>query len=94
MSKNEIELQNKLRELLGHDQVKVHASGAHLLIELIEDDKPETIARLTLVRPNLYVAAFKTHRGRWEPLPAEGDILEVAELVVDMLRPYFDINRF
>jgi hypothetical protein len=94
MQKEEIKLENKLRDLLGHDQVKVHPSGAHLLIKLIEDGKPETIARLTRVRPNFYVAAFKTHKGRWEPLPAEGDLLEVAEIVIDMLRPYFDINRF
>lgn len=94
MSKNEMELQNKLRTLLGHDQVEVHASGAHLLIQLIEDDILETIARITLIRPNLYGAAFRTSKGRWEPLPVEGNLLEVAELVTDMLRPYFDVSKF
>lgn len=94
MSKNEIELQNRLRTLVGHDQVEVHSSGAHLLIQLIEDKTSETIARLTLIGPNLYGAAFRTHKGRWEPLPVEGDLLEVTEVVVDMLRPYFDINKY
>jgi hypothetical protein len=93
-TKNEIELKNKLRGLLGHDQVEVQSSGAHLLLQLIEDDSHETIARLTKIGPNLYGAAFRTHTGRWEHLPVEGNLLEAAELVVDMLRPYFDINKY
>ena len=95
MSTKEIELQNKLRTILGHDQVEVHSSGVHLLLQLIEEDgTAETIARLTQIRPNLFGAAFRTHKGRWEPLPLEGSLLEVGELVVDMLRPYFDINKY
>ena len=94
-TKKEIELQNKLRTLLGHDRLEVHSSGVHLLLKLIDDDgRAETIARLTQFRPNLFGAAFRTHKGRWEPLPVEGDLLEAAELVVDMLRPYFDINKY
>lgn len=94
MTKSEIELQNKLRTLLGHDQVEVHSSGVHLLLQLIEQGASETIARLTPIGPNLYGAAFRTHKGRWEPLPVEGNLLEVAEVVVDMLRPYFDIHKY
>ena len=93
-AKNETALQNKLRILLGHDQIEVHSSGVHLLLQLIGEDGPETIARLTEIRPNLYNAAFRTHNGRWEPLPVEGNLLEVGEIVVDMLGPYFDITKF
>jgi hypothetical protein len=93
-NKNEIAVQDKLRALLGHDQIEVHSSGTHLLLQLIEEDTSETVARLTKIGPNLYGAAFRTDKGRWEPLPVEGDLLEVAEIVVDMLRPYFDINKF
>ena len=94
MVKNEKELQDKLRVLLGHEQVEVHSSGAHFLLQLIEDGESETIARITKIRPDLYGAAFRTHKGKWEPLPVEGDLAEVAEVVVDMLRPYFDVNKY
>ncbi len=89
--KNEIELQNKLRALLGHDRIEVNSSGIHFLLQLLEEGGTETIARLTKIGPNLYGAAFRTHKGRWEPLPIEGNLSEVAESVVDMLRPYFEI---
>lgn len=94
-TKTELELQNKIRDLLGHEQVEVHSSGIHFLLQLIEDDAAETIARITKIGPNLYGAAFRTHKGRWEPLPIEGkDLLKVGETVVDMLRPHFDIMKF
>jgi len=93
LSKQEIELQNKLRTLLGHDQIEVRSSGVHLLLQLIEQGAAETIARITPIGANLYGAAFRTHKGRWEPLPVEGNLLEVAEIVVDMLRPYFDVHK-
>jgi|GEM_PF-5828377 len=93
-TKTELELQNKIRNLLGHEQVEVHSSGVHFLIQLIEDGSVETIARITKIAPNLYGAAFRTHKGRWEPLPIEGDALAVAEAVIDMLRPHFAIMKF
>ena len=94
LNNNGIDLQNKLRALLGHDQIEVRSSGSNLLLQLIEEGKLETIARLTKIGPNLYGAAFRTNKGRWEPLPVEGNLLEAGECVVDMLRPYFAIYKF
>jgi hypothetical protein len=33
---------------------------------------------------------FKSHTGRWDPLPDEGDRDEMIALVVDELGPYLD----
>jgi hypothetical protein len=87
---NTLKLETQLRALLGHDQIVVSSHGGHLLIKLLEDGAEETVARLSEIRPNLYIAGFKTHKGKWEPLPGEGNLSEMAELVVDMLRPYLE----
>ena len=92
--KNANELETKLRTLLGHDRVIVNPYGEHLMIQLLIDSKPETIARFSEVQLNLYTAGFRTNKGRWEPLPGEGSLLDMAELVVDLLGPYFDIDNF
>ena len=85
------ELQSTLRDLLGHDLVTVRSHGRNLLIELlVEKDSNETIARLTEIRPNSYAAFFYTHTGRWERLPGDGSLTDMAKFVVDSLGPYFD----
>jgi hypothetical protein len=44
-------------------------------------------ARLTELGRHRYGAAFRTHNGRWEPLPGTGAIEEMAD-VVTLLTPY------
>jgi hypothetical protein len=86
-----IELQGTLRGLLSNDLVTVRSHGRNLLIELlVEKDCHETIARLTKIRPNSYAVFFYTHTGRWERLPGEGSLTDMAKFVVDSLGPYFD----
>jgi hypothetical protein len=51
----------------------------------------ETVARLTEVARNKYTAAFHSHTGRWEPLPAPAaDLKQTAELVTALLAPYLE----
>lgn len=88
------EVEAKLQSLLGHDHVVVRPYGRHLLVQLVIENKPETIARLTTIQANLYHASFRTHNGRWEQLPGEGNLLDMTTLLVDMLRPYFEINNY
>jgi len=64
------ELQRQLRSLLGHEQIITQAYGRHLLIKRLDDDEPTIVARLTELARNRYGAAFRSHSGRWEPLPA------------------------
>lgn len=92
--KDSNELETKIRTLVGHDQIIVKLNRGHFLIQVLIDNLPETIARLSKIRSNLYGAAYLTHKGRWESLPGEGSLLDMAELIVDLLRPHFDISNF
>jgi hypothetical protein len=86
------ELQRLLAELTGHTAAHVRPYGKHLLIQMQRESSLDTVARLTESARNNYLAAFRTHSGRWEPLPAAGNMREVAEAVVSMLAPYLDPN--
>jgi len=86
------ELQRQLAALTGHDLVHVKPYGKHLLIQMHRDDNLDTIARLTEMGRNAYSSAFRSHTGRWEPLPGTGDLATTAEQVVTLLAPYFASN--
>lgn len=84
------ELQRQLTTLTGHDQATVKPYGKHLLIQMKRDDTVDTVARLTEIGRNIYTSAFRSHTGRWEPLPGTGDLAETTDLVVSLLAPYLD----
>jgi len=84
------ELQRQLARLTGHEQLKVKPYGKHLLIQLHRDDAVDTIARLTELGRNAYSSAFRSHTGRWEPLPGTGTLAATADLVASLLAPYLD----
>lgn len=67
-----------------------HEYGKHLLIQVKRDDSLDTVARLTESSRNRYTSAFRTHSGRWEPLPAAGNMRQTTEAVVSMLASYLD----
>jgi hypothetical protein len=86
------ELQRQIATLTGHDLAHVKPYGKHLLIQMHSDDGVDTIARLTELARNTYSSAFRSHTGRWEPLPGTADLATTADLVVSLLRPYFEPN--
>ena len=86
------ELQRRLATLTGHELAHVKPYGKHLLIQMHSDDNVDTIARLTELGGNAYSSAFRSHTGRWEPLPGTGDLATTADLVVTLLGSYFDPN--
>ena len=86
------ELQRQLATLTGHDQASVRCYGKHLLIQMPSGDTTHTVARITEVARNTYFSAFRSHTGRWEPLPGRGNLAETAELVVALLAPYLESN--
>jgi hypothetical protein len=88
------ELQRTLRDLLGHDQIVVQAWGAHLLIKRQDDQDLIVVARLSALSGNRYGAAFRSHSGRWEPLPGSGTLDEMAQLVVTLLQPYLQPDNY
>ena len=88
---NAAELQRHLADLTGHAAAHVRPYGKHLLIQMHRDDIVDTVARLTEVARNKYTAAFRSHTGRWEPLPASAaDLRQTAELVTTLLAPYLE----
>jgi hypothetical protein len=87
-------LQSELRTRLGHQKVGVRPYGQHLLIQMHAADQADTIARLTSLGRNRYGAAFRTHTGRWEPLPGTGSRTDMAELVADLLSPYLTPENY
>ena len=86
------ELQRQIATLTGHKLAQVKPYGKHLLIQMHRDDSVDTIARLTELGRNTYSSAFRSHTGRWEPLPGTGDLATTADLVVSLLGPYLDPN--
>jgi len=88
------DLQRQLRSLLGHEQIVTQAYGRHLLIKRLDDEEPTVVARLTELSRNRYSAAFRSHSGRWEPLPGTGSLDEMAEVVVTLLQPYLQPDNY
>jgi hypothetical protein len=88
------EIQKQLQEALGHDQVKVKPHGPHYLIQMDADGELDTVARLTALTSHSYGAAFRSHTGRWDPLPDEGTREEMIQAVVDMLGPYLTPENY
>lgn len=85
------ELERHLAELTGHDHARVRPYGKYLLIQMHRGDDVDTVARLTEVARNKYTAAFRSHTGRWEPLPAPAaDLKQAAEFVATLLAPYLE----
>ncbi len=86
-----VELQRHLAELTGHTAAHVRPYGKHLLIQMHRDDSIDTVARLTEVARDRYAAAFRSHTGRWEPLPAPAtELRQAARLVTTLLAPYLE----
>lgn len=86
------ELQRELAKLTDHELATVRPYGKHLLIQMNRGDTADTVARLTEIGHNSYESAFRSHTGRWEPLPGTGDLCEVTALVVALLAPHFEPN--
>jgi hypothetical protein len=88
---NAAELQRHLADLTGHTAAHVRLYGKHLLIQMHRNDSIDTVARLTEVARDKYTAAFRSHTGRWEPLPASAaNMKQAAELVTTLLAPYLE----
>jgi len=84
------EIETKIAGILGHGAVKVKPYGRHFLIQIDDNGQLDTIARLTQINPKTYGASFKSHTGRWDPLPEEGSRDEMIAMLVEELGPYLD----
>lgn len=73
----------------GH--IVARAQRGHLNIY---PDDCAPVARLTPFGPSLFRLGFRTHTGRWEPMPFIGTIAQLAEALVDTLAPYLERTDF
>jgi len=77
---------------LGHyAHVSVRAQRGHLNI-YPDDDVP--IARFTPIGSGQYGLSFHNHHGRWEQMPFTGDLISLAQTLVDTLAPYLERHDF
>ena len=88
------EVQKNLRERLGHEQVHVKPYGRNLLIQMEDPEGLDTVARVTRINNSTYGAAFRTHTGRWEPLPDEGSRDEMVEIILNEFGPYLEPSNY
>ncbi len=84
------DIEQRLRELLGHDKVVVKPYGHHFLVQVEDEASPDTVARIMKLDTRTWGASFKSHTGRWDPLPDEGNRDEMITQVVNELGPYLD----
>ena len=87
------EIQSQLRKAMEHDHIKVKPNGRHFLIQLELEDGMETVARITSITSRTYGAAFRTHTGRWEPVPDEGTLEDMITLVFTLFGPYLTLEN-
>lgn len=82
-------LQSLIRARGDHAHVSVRPRASHLLVEVETlDGQRELVARATSLGGADYGLSFRTHAGRWEPLPVVGTIETVAEGLTTVLGPY------
>jgi len=63
-------------------------------LNALDDAESTVVARLTESGHHRYGAAFRSHSGRWEPLPGTGTLDEMAEVVTSLLQPYLQANNY
>jgi len=88
-------LQSLVRARGDYGHVAVRAQGSHLLVEVQDGDgEKDLVARATSLAGGQYGLSFKSHTGRWEPLPVQGSIENIAEGLTGLLGPYLDAGNF
>ena len=79
-----------IRGLGNYSHVDVRAHGDHLIVELLHDDEPQPVARATRLDDQTFGLSFRSHTGRWEPLPVSGGLEEIARAMTQELGAYID----
>jgi hypothetical protein len=88
------DIEKKIQKLLGHEAVTVKPYGRNFLIQMEDNGQLDTLARITQIDSRTYGAAFKSHTGRWDPLPDVETRDEIITILVEELGPYFDPGNY
>ena len=83
------QLESLVRARGAYGHVGVRAARGHLLVEnRSAQAAPDVVARATPIGAGSYGLSFRTHTGRWEPMPVSGLLADVAAATVELLGPY------
>jgi len=84
-------LEHLIRKRGDYAHVHVQARAGHLVIKTQDQQGVQvTVARATPIGAAQYGLSFRTHAGRWEPLPVSGMMDQIIEGLLDVLGPHLD----
>jgi len=84
-------LEHLIRNRGDYSHVHVHARAGHLVVKTQDSQGAQAIvARATPIGAGVYDLSFRTHTGRWEPMPISGVMEQIVEGLLDLLGPYLD----
>jgi len=78
-------LRRAIHALGDYGHVTVRTARGHLNI-FVDEGPP--VARFTPLGAGQFGLSFRTHTGRWEPMPFMGDLVQLAHALVAALGPY------
>jgi hypothetical protein len=88
-SADRLERMIRLRGDFSH--VHVEAKAGHLLVKTQDKQgAQDMVARATPLGGGEYGLSYRTHSGRWEPMPVSGGLDQIVSGLLDLLGPYLD----
>lgn len=80
-----------IRQRGQYAHVHVQARAGHLVIHTQDSQGGQVIvARATPLGGMEYGLSFRSHTGRWEPMPISGSLEHIVDGVMDFLAPFVD----
>jgi hypothetical protein len=84
-------LEELIRKRGDYAHVHVQARAGHLVVKAQDSQGMQVIiARATPIGRGEYGLSFRTHAGRWEPMPVSGLMEQVVDGLLGFLGPYLD----
>lgn len=84
-------LEHMIRQRGDYAHVHVQARAGHLVVKTQDSQGVQvTLARATPIGAGQYGLSFRTHAGRWEPMPVSGVMEQIVEGLLGCLGPYLD----
>lgn len=84
-------LEHLIRQRGDYAHVHVQARAGHLVVKTQDSQGGQVIvARATPLGGMEYGLSFRSHTGRWEPMPVSGLMEQIVEGLLDFLGPFVD----
>jgi hypothetical protein len=84
-------LEHMIRQRGDYAHVQVQARAGHLVVKAQDSQGVQVIiARATPIGAGEYGLSYRTHAGRWEPMPVSGLMEQIVEGLLGFLGPHLD----